>query len=312
MMIKSIEQYLSELKKELSKSDPATVQDALSDAEEYLRTALENAVAADGGVSEADALPLIVEKYGLPAEVATAYKDIESMTPPAFGRPSFREIELHAATEPTEYKVPDTRPWYVKFFGVMAEPRAWGALLYLLFALGTGIIYYTWTITGISLSLGLLVLVIGLPFAALFLLSVRGISLVEGRIVEALLGIRMPRRPLFSRKNIGWWERFKDIVADKHNWLSILYMLLQLPLGIIYFTVFITLIALALSGFAIPIIQLGYDIPFSSADGAYYLAVWLMPFIVIGGALLLILTMHLAKFVGRCHGRLAKAMLVRV
>ena len=42
-MINSIEQYLAELKKELAGSDRATIQDALSDAEEYLRTALNSA-----------------------------------------------------------------------------------------------------------------------------------------------------------------------------------------------------------------------------------------------------------------------------
>jgi uncharacterized membrane protein len=41
-MINSVEEYLSELKKELAGSDRATVQDALSDAEEYLRTAMSN------------------------------------------------------------------------------------------------------------------------------------------------------------------------------------------------------------------------------------------------------------------------------
>ena len=312
MMIKSVEQYLSELKKELSGSDPATIQDALSDAEEYLRTALDSTAGADDGVSEADTLASIIEKYGLPAEVAVAYKDIESLTPPAFSRPVYRAKEQITPVEPVEEKVPDTRPLYVRFFAVMAEPRAWGALLYMLLALGTGIVYYTWTVTGISLSVACSILVIGLPLAALFLLSVRGISLVEGRVIEALLGVRMPRRQVYSRKNIGWWERFKGMIADKYTWLSVIYMMLQLPLGVIYFTVFITLIALALSGFAIPIIQLGFDIPFHFDNNTYFLATWFMPVVVIAGALLLILTMHLAKLVGQIHGRMAKAMLVRI
>ncbi len=163
-----------------------------------------------------------------------------------------------------------------------------------------------------SMSLGLLVLIIGLPFTGLFILSVRGLALVEGRIVEALLGVRMPRRPFFSGKNSGWLGRFKTIVSDKHTWLSIVYMLLQLPLGIIYFTVFISLIALSLSGFAIPIMQLGFDIPILFFNGVpYYVPVWLMPLTVIAGILVIILTMHLSKVIGQMHGALAKALLVR-
>ncbi len=198
-----------------------------------------------------------------------------------------------------------------RVFGVFADFRAWGAFLYLLFSLLTGILYFTWAVTGISLSAGLIILIIGLPFTGLFILSVRGISLVEGRIVEALLGIRMPRRPQFHRRNMGLWSRFKNIILDKHTWLSIVYMILQLPLGTIYFSVFITLIALSLSGIAIPILQLGFDIPVNINGGSYYLAGWMLPLVVVAGILLATLTMHLAKYVGRMHGALAKALLVR-
>jgi hypothetical protein len=181
-----------------------------------------------------------------------------------------------------------------------------------MFSLITGTLYFTWAVTGISLSAGLMVLIIGLPFTGLFILSVRGVSLVEGRIVEALLGIRMPRRPVFYRRNKGWWILFKSIISDKHTWLSIVYMILQLPLGIIYFTVLVTLIALSLYGIASPILQLGFDLPVSNVNGvSYYLANWFLPVAVIAGILLAILTMHLAKYVGRKHGAIAKALLVR-
>ena len=41
-MIKSIEEYLDQLKTELQGSDAATIQDALSDAEEHLRACMQN------------------------------------------------------------------------------------------------------------------------------------------------------------------------------------------------------------------------------------------------------------------------------
>jgi len=304
-MIQSIDDYLSQLKKELSGCDRATIQDALSDAEEYLRTALNSVTSNDATISEADALSQIIERYGMPEEVATAYREIEHRITPALAQPSYPD-------EPEEAKKEkDERPLLSRFFGVFADFRAWGAFLYLLFSLLTGILYFTWAVTGISLSAGLIILIIGLPFTGLFILSVRGISLVEGRIVEALLGIRMPRRPQFHRRNMGLWSRFKNIILDKHTWLSIVYMILQLPLGTIYFSVFITLIALSLSGIAIPILQLGFDIPVNINGGSYYLAGWMLSLVVVAGILLATLTMHLAKYVGRMHGALAKALLVR-
>ena len=310
-MINSIEQYLAELKKELSGSDRATIQDALSDAEEYLRTALNNAAAAGQGESQAEILKPIIEKYGAPAEVAAAYKDIESRTPPAFASTAPKEIKPRPAPDLSPV-APDTRSFIARFFGVYAEPRAWGSLFYLLFSLATGIIYYTWAITGLSVSLGLLVLIVGLPIAGLFLLSVRGITLVEGRLVEALLGVRMPRRPLFSRKDIGWWQKFKGLITSGRTWTALGYMILQLPLGIIYFTVFVTLIGLSVWFIGSPVWQLAVGLPIATVyPYAYYIASWAMPLAVIGGILLLTATMHLAKVTGKGHGRLAKALLVR-
>ena len=41
-MTKSIDEYLDQLKEEMKGGDSATIQDALSDAEEHLRAALGN------------------------------------------------------------------------------------------------------------------------------------------------------------------------------------------------------------------------------------------------------------------------------
>jgi hypothetical protein len=322
-MINTIEQYLSELKQELAGSDRATVQDALSDAEEYLRTAMANAMKGDIPTLEAEALARIIEKYGTPKEIAAAYKDIESRTPTSFTRPAPKAMKTAAMPAPPVPPVPPAAPGAPpvtdnkrsligRFFGVIAEPRAWGAFLYLIFTLGTGIAYFTWAVTGLSLSAGLMVLIVGLPILGLFLLSARGIALLEGRLVEALLGVRMPHRPLFSRKDLGWWEKFKAVFTERQTWTAVIYMLLQMPLGIVYFTVLITLVAVSFGLIFKPVLELAWGIPsFVIGDYGYFTPDWLLPFAVIGGVLLLFATLHLAKYMGKLHGMMAKAMLVR-
>ena len=303
-MIQSIERYLAQLKKELSGCDRATIQDALSDTEGHLSMALSSTM-SDGNIPESDALAQVIEKYGMPEEVARAYREIEDRMAPALSRDGHTD-------EPEKTERKDKRLFLRRFFGIFADSRAWGAFLYLIFSLATGIIYFTWVVTGVSLSAGLMVLIIGLPFAGLFILSIRGIGLVEGLIVEALLGTRMPRRPLFYRKNTGWWQNFKAMVSDKHTWLSLVYMIVHLPLGIIYFSILVTLIAVSLYGIALPIMQLGFDLPVSYVNGVtYYLVAWMLPLTVIAGILLATLTMHLAKYLGRKHGAMAKALLVK-
>ncbi len=115
-MIQSIDDYLSQLKKELSGCDRATIQDALSDAEEYLRTALNSVTSNDATISEADALSQIIERYGMPEEVATAYREIEHRITPALAQPSYPD-------EPERTrKAKDERSFLNRFFGVFADP----------------------------------------------------------------------------------------------------------------------------------------------------------------------------------------------
>lgn len=291
-----IDEYLRELREALSGGDPATVQDALSDAEEYLRSGVAQRLREQPQLSETEAVEHIVREYGSPAEVAAAYTEMERRMP----------LPL-APASPSNGRSPVAR-----FFGVFTDPRAYASLLYMFFALATGIFYFTWVTTGLSLSAGLIILIIGLPFLGLFLLSIRGLALVEGRIVEALLGVRMPRRPMFSSRHLGLWGRFKALFMDRRSWLPMVYMVAQLPLGILYFTVFVTMLALGLAGIAMPVLQYGFGLPIGQFGGVqYYAPGWLAPLFVLVGVLWFLVTMHLARALGGLHGKFAKAMLVK-
>ena len=174
---RTVEQYLASLRECLRGADPALVQDALYDAEEHLRAEL----AQYPGDGEPEVLARIVASYGAPEEVADAYRA--------------NEVKVQAAL-----RTPRPRPRrtaFGRFFGVYADTRTYLALLYMLFALFAGIFYFVFAVTGISMSVGFAILIIGIPFFLLFIGATRGLALVEGRIVEAMLGTRMPRRPLF-------------------------------------------------------------------------------------------------------------------
>lgn len=293
-MIKSIEEYLDLLRAELQDSDAATVQDALADAEEHLRTAWMTLREKQPEMSEADALNQVIEQYGSPDETASAYREVERRTTPQLIRQSQPSASLLG-----------------RFFGVYADARAWGALLYMLIAFVTGVFYFTWAVTGLATSLSFALFIFGLPFALLFLLSVRGLALLEGRIVEALLGVRMPRRPLFTHANLKWTERLKELVTDRHTWFSILYMFVQFVLGIIYFVLFVTILSFSFSFAAIPVFQEMWGQGAIMNNGIrYYFPTWSYPLLVVGAVLLWTAFMNLARGIGQLHGRMAKSMLV--
>ncbi len=295
-MYQNVEAYLAELRERLAGSDPATVQDALADAEDHLQSALEQAQREHPEAAPATLLSGIIANFGTPAEVAKAYRDIEVRLTPPFA--------------PVEVK--DTRPFHVRFFGVLGEPRAYAALLYLLTSMVTGILYFTWAVTGVSLSIGLMVLIFGLPFFGLFVFSIQGLALVEGRLVEALLGVRMPRRQVPFRSGSGIWKRFVARLKDRRTWTTLAYLVLQLPVGIIHFTVFLTLLVYSLQLLALPVLQLVFDQPLISFSfGRYFVPLWSMPLLFMAGILDIIVLLHLAKFVGRQHGTMAKALLVQ-
>jgi Putative sensor len=292
-MFNTIEEYLEALKNEMQGGDPALLQDALADAREHLSTALAVACEQNADLKESDALKTIIEEYGTPEETALAYKEVERRTSPS----------LKQATK--------QQSWFVRFFGVYADARAWGALLYMLIAFVTGVFYFTWAVTGLSLSVSFAIFIFGLPFALLFLLSVRGLALVEGRLVEALLGVRMPRRPLFSHQGMKWFDRLKALLTDKATWLMLVYMVVQFVLGTLYFVALVTVLSLSLSFIAIPFLQeiLGQG-AFMINNAYHTVPMWTYPLWVLAGFLIWTIFMNIARGAGQLHGRFAKWLLV--
>lgn len=292
-MFKTIEEYLDALKNAMKDADPALIQDAQADAREHLTNALEAVREKTPEVSQADALGKIIEEYGSPEETASAYREVERRTSPVLKQTVKPQSALG------------------RFFGVYLDPRAWGALLYMLIAFITGIFYFTWAVTGVSLSVSLLILIFGLPLALLFLLSVRGLALLEGRLVEALLGVRMPRRPLFSHQGMKWMDRLKALLTDKATWLMLVYMVIQFVLGTAYFVAIVTVLSVSLSFLAIPVLQsVFHQGAIMMNNVRYSFPVWTYPLWMLGGFLLWTAFMNIARGVGQLHGRFAKWMLV--
>jgi uncharacterized membrane protein len=293
---KTIPEYLDQLRHELRAADPALLQDALYDAEEYLRSEL----AANPGTDEATLLANIATSYGAPEEVAAIYRDTE--------------VRVSKALSPPPAVV--RRSLAGQFFGVATDSRAWMALFYMLLSLATGIVYFTVVTTGLSMSLGLAILIIGIPFAILFIGIVRLLSLVEGRMVEVMLGERMPRRPLYAERGVPLLTRIGRMFTDPRTWSTMLYMLLMLPLGIVYFTVAVTGLSLSLGlmGGAVAAAMGSMGLGESHLN-LYPAPMWdsvlWIPVLFAAGALGLFVMLHLARGIGQLHGALAKHLLVK-
>ena len=315
----TIAEYLEQLRNELRGADPAMIQDALYDAEEHLRAEL----AEHPELAEAQMLAQVVRSYGAPDEVAGIYraKDeiVQSALRPGNWMPVARQPALDAAAtvppETSRSKASETRQHGAlrQFFAVGSDPRSYAALFYMLLSLATGIFYFTWVTVGLSLSAGLSILIIGLPFIVLFFGSVRILALVEGRLVETALGVRMPRRARYTDKSTSIWSRIGAMFTDPRTWLTMLYMLLMLPLGTAYFTIAVTGLSVSLALIFAPLFQLigipGVNVSFDGVTN-WIAPLWLSPLFVCAGIALLFLTLHLARGIGHLHGRFARSLLV--
>jgi uncharacterized membrane protein len=297
---RSIDDYLRQLRAALAGEDPALIQDALYDAEEYLRAE----VAANPGKSEADVLELIASTYGAPDEVAAAYRDTEA--------------KVKAALRPPAPRRSATPGRMRGFFSVFSDSRAYTSLFYMLLSLATGIVYFVFVMTGLSLSFALSILIIGLPFFLMFVGMARVMSLGEGRLLEAVTGERMPRRPVHPGPRLTFFARIGAMLRDPRTWTTLAYFLLMLPLGIFYFTTATVGLSLGVSFIFGPIFEVlrlfgvfdgwgveDFDFGPNWLDNPLGLIV-----LALLGVLILTLLLHAARGIGRIHVKLAKSLLV--
>jgi len=298
---RSIDEYLKALRDALAGEDPALIQDALYDAEEYLRA--EASAHPDEG--EADVLGRIGASYGSPEEIAASYRETETTVKAALRAPAVRTVPSRGAVH--------------QFLGIYFDPRAYSSLFFMMLTLATGIFYFTFVVTGLALSAGFSILIVGIPFFLAFIGVTRAIALGEGRLLEAITGERMPRRPRHPGPAAPWVERILAMLKDGRTWTTLAYLFLMLPLGIAYFVVAVVGLSLGVSFATAPIFRVGaragwFGSELSGLDWQVN-PPWLdspagLALMTVAGVVILTTLLHVARGVGRVHVRLAKALLV--
>src|SRR5262245_10983279 len=300
---RSIDDYLQALRAALAGADTAVIQDALYDAEEHLRAE----AAANPGKSDAELLEHVARTYGTPDEVAAAYRDTEATVNAALQPPLSRGIRSPNLLN--------------RFFSVYSDPRAYVSLFFMFLSLVTGCVYFTFAVTGLALSLGLAILIIGLPVFLAFIGITRVISLGEGRLLEAVSGERMPRRPVHPGAPDGFVARILETLRDGRTWSTLLYLVMMLPLGIVYFTTAVTGLSVGVTFITVPVVgiaqRLDWWLPWDRDDVGIiqFTPAWLdtpvgWVFDVAFGVVILTTLLHVARGVVSVHARTAKTLLV--
>ncbi|WP_261675454.1 sensor domain-containing protein [Streptomyces lusitanus] len=142
-------------------------------------------------------------------------------------------------TEPTPQPAgPGDRPPPARF---AYDAHTWKEIAHLLTNLPVSIVGFVFTVTALSVGVGLTVTVIGLPLLALGLTGARQLGRFERARARAMLGVRVAEpSPLPWRRSGGFWPGLWQAVKDPVGWRTCLYALIRLPWGVVTFTVTLT------------------------------------------------------------------------
>lgn len=127
-------------------------------------------------------------------------------------------------------------------------------LLYLLFSLPLGILYFVVLVTGFSLGVGLAITLIGIPILVVMIFVTYILGDLDRKLTSLFLGVQIAKpeaRP--SEKDTA----SAILVAQLKSlqfWKELGYLLLKMPLGVIAFTVAIVFVTVSLALIAAPFI----------------------------------------------------------
>jgi hypothetical protein len=132
----------------------------------------------------------------------------------------------------------------IPFISVLGEKQTYLSLVYILFAFPLSVIYFSLSITGLSLSLGLLIIVAGFFIFIGTLLMMQGFRWLDIQLTRVFLGQSID----FAEKEQpqpGFINYMKQLFGAGTTWKSfIYYLLIKFPLDTIIWSVTISFIAI--------------------------------------------------------------------
>jgi hypothetical protein len=132
------------------------------------------------------------------------------------------------------------------FFGIIADHRTYLAILYLLLSFPLGIFYFVFLVTGLSLGLGLIITLVGVPILVGVIAGSYGLAAFERSMAMQMLRVTIPpMQP--GEPPSGFWAQLRRLVASPATWKGIGYLFAKFPLGIFSFVVVVSLLAVSTS-----------------------------------------------------------------
>lgn len=141
-------------------------------------------------------------------------------------------------------------------YGETGKKQTYRNIAYLLLSLPLGTFYFVLLVTGLSVAASLLALWIGIPVLLVVMIMWRGFGNFERTLAVNLLGMQVLPFSSPPPARLSWWQRMLAYARDPLTWKSLVYLFLEFPLGIFFFTVTVTLLATSLALLLYPAVYL--------------------------------------------------------
>jgi signal transduction histidine kinase len=196
---------------------------------------------------------------------------------------------------------------------VLKDPLTWRSAAFLLLHAPLGLAYFIALTVLLSVSVGTVVIWVGVLGLALTMILWRCAAVLERRLAHLAFGAKIssPYRALPEGNNL--LRKWKAMAADPATWKDLVYLLLAFPLGIAEFVMSMVLWSTALSLITMPAWIM------ASQGGYMYLTfgdqkIWLdnpistLPAVPLGLGVF-VLAMYAVRIVGTAHGAIARYLL---
>jgi signal transduction histidine kinase len=185
-----------------------------------------------------------------------------------------------------------------RLFSPIREDRTYLRIVYLLLALPLGVVEFSFLVTALSFGFGTAITLIGIPVLVATVWAWRWMAQLERGIMARLLGVEIPAPYRPDPPDSRWWKRVGARLADPATWKDLAFLLLQLPLGIVSFSIVVAVIGGGLRLLFAPALPELFDSP----D-------WVVIAAVPVGALILLLGIPGLNALGRLYGWFAGLLL---
>ncbi|WP_052442986.1 sensor domain-containing protein [Streptacidiphilus neutrinimicus] len=196
--------------------------------------------------------------------------------------------------------------------------RTWRETLHLILDLPLGILSFSYVVALFCFGVGTAMTFLGLPVLVACVGGARGFAAMERARARALLGEDVPAPAPVAASRPGFLGWIRGMLGDGANWRAALYAFLLLPMGVLGFTLAVTLWSVGICAALYPLYHWvfptyvgwpGYKLWENNGHSHYISSVPEIAATCVAGILLVLLTTQVVKGLAAVRRGMARGLL---